>query len=53
MKEQITAKYNQDRRRYHRTDDGQGITGMIHILRDKPVHDNLSIILKTKGEKQE
>ena len=52
MKE-ITATYNGDSKRYHRflIDAGQKITGAIYIPKDEPVPNNLTVQLRTKGQK--
>jgi hypothetical protein len=49
----IIATYEGDSKRYHRflIDPGQKITGTIYIPKDEPVPDNLTIQLRTKGEK--
>lgn len=49
----ITATYDGDSKRYHRflIDTGQKVTGAIYIPKDEPVPDNLTIQLRTKGEK--
>jgi len=53
MENQITATYDQDSKRFHRflIDPGQKITGTIYIPKDEPVPDNLTIQLRTKGER--
>ena len=52
MKE-ITATLDGDSKRYHRflIDTGQKITGTIHIPKDEPVPDNLTVQLRAKGER--
>ena len=49
----ITATFDGDSKRYHRflIDPGQKITGTIYIPKDESVPDNLTIQLRTKGER--
>jgi hypothetical protein len=53
MEKELTAVYDQDSKRFHRflIDKGQGITGTIYIPKDEAVPDNLTIQLRTKGER--
>ena len=53
MRSEFIATYDRDSKRYHRflIDEGQEITGTIYIPKDESVPDNLTIQLRTKGER--
>jgi hypothetical protein len=55
MKNEVTATYDRDSKRYHRflIDLGQKITGTIYVPKDEPAPDALTIQLRTKGENGE
>jgi hypothetical protein len=53
--EKITATYDKDSKRYYRfyIDKGQGIVGNIYIPKAEDIPDEITILLKTSGEKRD
>lgn len=52
--DKITASYDQDSKRYHRfiIDGGQAVVGNIYIPKGEDIPDEITISLKTPGEKK-
>lgn len=54
MEIQVSATYDQDSKRYHRfvIDEGQAVIGSIYIPKNKEIPERVTILLKTKTEKE-